>query len=719
MARLSLRSGLERDVYQIVTKLETADGSSLTSVSAVYDAIKQSNSSLGRLKKRPLQDAIDRVLQIRKRQESDDSEAAIDNSIQPPTESSDTGFLLNRQMTKHWKLDSGQPPVAKRRRIDVEKEADNTPDGGPGSAMAQQEKPQQSKKMQRSSRHHVEQPIEPVTMAGIDDLYRLLLDHCRMCLRISRDFRHRGLEQSSGILISGPSGVGKMTLVKNVAAALRVPLISVAGCFLDPERLERSLSEAFDTALSMAPSIVLIRRLDRCLPKAGSPTHSDHYARASAYFEKQMERLSTSGQQDRVLAMATTSMITDIDPAMLKLGIFEETYQLKVPDSAARLAMLQALTANIDLADDVDLGQIAALAHGYVASDLVAIKKRAAKSVLQRLAGCGGKMQQGQPSDAALLAEDIETGDKYEPMTLNDLKEAVRNYTPSLRKEGFTVIPSVTWDQVGALENVRRQLQRSIIGPIKQPELYRTWHLTHPAGVVLWGPPGCGKTLVAQAVANEAQASFIVVNGPEILNKYVGESERAVRELFERARSAAPCIIFFDEFDSVVPPRGSTSTDSGARIVNALLTELDGAQGRDGVHVIATTNRPDLIDGAILRPGRLSMQLLIDIPTPAERVEILRAIYRKFRGAAAVQTVEYKEVLAGVALDGRCNGFSGADLGNLHTKACEHGLGRCEAAAAAGVDALERVTRDDWEYALDNTRPSVKHPESYRLRCFN
>ncbi|PHH83392.1 hypothetical protein CDD82_1621 [Ophiocordyceps australis] len=718
MARLSLRTGLERDVYQIMTKLETNDGLSLTSVSAVYEAIKHSNSSLGRLKKRPLQDAIDRVLQVRKHQESDDSEAAIDN-IQPPTESNGTGFLLNRQMTKLWNLDSAQPPVAKRRRIDNEKEDDNVPDAGPASAMVQQEKPQQSKKMQKSSRHQVDQVIEPVTMAGIDGIYHKLLDHCRMCLRISRNFRHRDLDQSSGILISGPSGVGKMTLVKNVAAALRVPLISVAGCFLDAERLERSLSEAFDTALSMAPSIILIRRLDRCLPKAGSPSHSDHYARASAYFEKQMERLSSSEQQGHVLAMATSSMITDIDPAMLKLGIFEETYQLKVPDSAARLAILQALTANIDLAKDMDLGQVAALAHGYVASDLVAIKKKAAKSVLQRLTGCGVRVPIGHPSYADFLAEDLRTGDKYEPMTLNDLKEAVRDYTPSLRKEGFTVIPSVTWDQIGALENVRKQLQRSIIGPIKQPELYRTWHLTHPAGVVLWGPPGCGKTLVAQAVANEAQASFIVVNGPEILNKYVGESERAVRELFERARSAAPCIIFFDEFDSVVPPRGSTSTDSGARIVNALLTELDGAQGRDGVHVIATTNRPDLIDGAILRPGRLSMQLLVDIPTPAERVEILRAIYRKFRGAAAMQTTEYREVLASVALDARCDGFSGADLGNLHTKACEHGLGRCEAAAAAGVDALKSVTQDDWEYALNNTRPSVKDPESYRRRSFN
>jgi ribosome biogenesis ATPase len=247
----------------------------------------------------------------------------------------------------------------------------------------------------------------------------------------------------------------------------------------------------------------------------------------------------------------------------------------------------------------------------------------------------------------------------------------------------------------------------SIIGPIKDPELYRQAGLSRPAGCLLWGPPGCGKTLVAQAVANEAQASFILINGPELLNKYVGESERAVRELFNRARSSTPCILFFDEMDSLVPKRDNASTEAGTRVVNALLTELDGVQDRTGVYVIGTTNRPDMIDPAMLRPGRLNVRLFIDLPTADERVDILRAIYRT--NHPTIQS-DAELNIEPVARDPRCNDFSGADLGGLHVNAAQSALRRF----LKKEKSRSEIDEVDWEHALATTKRSVPNPETYR-----
>jgi ribosome biogenesis ATPase len=297
------------------------------------------------------------------------------------------------------------------------------------------------------------------------------------------------------------------------------------------------------------------------------------------------------------------------------------------------------------------------------------------------------------------------------PITTAHFQTVIRSLVPALRKEGFTQIPNVTWDQVGALEQARKQLKMSIVGPIKQPKLWQEFGLRRPGGVLLWGPPGCGKTLVAQAVANDAQASFILINGPELLNKYVGESERAVRELFRRARSAAPCILFFDEIDSIVPRRESSSTEAGARVVNALLAELDGVQDRSGVYVIGTTNRKDMIDDAMLRHGRLSVHIFVDLPTADERVDILKTIYRKNRGI----TADVEARLEGVARDPRCENFSGADLAGLDSKAAETALARYMEAQLDQSDPSPRgLSAADWEHALSTSKPSVKNPEFFR-----
>ncbi|PHH89347.1 hypothetical protein CDD83_6221 [Cordyceps sp. RAO-2017] len=743
--RLSFRSSLDRDVYQIVKRFEEAEQrpASFKSVSAAYEAIKRSNSSLARLKKRPLEDAIDRVLQIRKQEkkhddESDDSEAAIDEP-EPAAKAEDERFLLNRQMTKLWNVENGTPssgeqPATKKRRINTDTEdKDEQTEGaeaGEGTALTidKRDKPR-AKSHQKSTRYQVEHPGESLSSDGAEEVFVDLMSAAWTRLIDPDFYSTESKRPPSGFLLCGPSGVGKKTVIKHLAATIGVPTVSLAGCFEDPERAERSLTEAFDTATSLAPCILYVEHIDQCMPRPSASSHNDPQHRATRCFARQMARIrSVEGDTKPIFAIATTSNVLEIDPAVLKVGLFESAVQMKIPDSASRRDILGALTRRLSLAQDVNLAEIAGMTHGYVASDLVQILTNAIEQSKVRMT------KEQRPFDAMLrlylqlgkrsspedepdyercrqyLRGATEMSPLLGPVIMEDFKSAIKQFTPSLRKEGFTVIPDVTWDHVGGLDEARKQLKMSIIGPIKEPDVYRKFGLRRSAGVLLWGPPGCGKTLVAQAVANEAQASLILINGPELLNKYVGESERAIRELFQRARSSTPCILFFDEIDSLVPPRGSTSTDSAARVVDALLTELDGAQDRSGIYVIGTTNRPDLIDEAMLRPGRLSVQLLVNLPTPAERVDILRAIYRTCHDEAADDALE---PLAAVALDRRCANFSGADLSGLHTKAAEGALQKWMEAGGEGPHVIAEA---DWEYALANTRASIKDPAFYQRR---
>ncbi|KJZ72000.1 hypothetical protein HIM_08561 [Hirsutella minnesotensis 3608] len=729
---LRFRNNLDRDVYHIIKKLETDDRPFKT-IAAAYDAIKRSNSSLSRQKKRPLEDAIDRALRILKQeqQDSDTSEAAIDEP--EPHNPEDGRFLLNRQMAKLWNIDPAKPredgaPGAKKRRLqhdadDNESRANGITNGTEAAANGSTREAQaassnldkqQTKKNSRSGRFSVEQPGQLIPLGGLDQEFRRISALCGEVLFDSELFKSNSLPLTSGILVSGPPSVGKKSLVRNLASTLGVPLISLTGCFYEPEKMEKSLSDAFDTAISLAPSIVFIERLEKCMPRPDSSNHHEHHARALLYFENQMARIrKASGLSSHVLALATTSKLTDVNPEALRSDLFEETIQIRIPDCSARLDTLGVLTRQVPLANDVRLQEIATMTHGYVGSDLRTILKLAGRIAVERSRDAEGQVDakgvEMISSDGLEPSPDTKAERSQKPIEIRseDLKSVIKNYTPSLRTEGFTVIPSITWDQVGAMEATRKQLRTSIIGPIKHPDLYQRFGLTKPAGVLLWGPPGCGKTLVAQAVANEAQASFILINGPELLNKYVGESERAVRELFQRAKSSTPCILFFDEIDSIAPPRNSSSTDSGVRVVNALLTELDGAQDRTGIYVIGATNRPDMIDEAMLRPGRLSIQLLVDIPTPQERVDILRTIYRTRHENPRPEHLDH---LTTVALDTRCTGFSGADLSGLHDKAAEHALERW---LESGDE--DHITESDWEYGLAGTQASVRDVDSYRI----
>ncbi|KAF2672446.1 AAA-domain-containing protein [Microthyrium microscopicum] len=280
-------------------------------------------------------------------------------------------------------------------------------------------------------------------------------------------------------------------------------------------------------------------------------------------------------------------------------------------------------------------------------------------------------------------------------LDMNSFRKAFLKIVPSSKREGFATVPDTTWADIGALEDVRKELNDAIVRPIKMPEVYKDFGIKAPTGVLLWGPPGCGKTLLAKAVANESKANFISVKGPELFNKYLGESERAVRQLFNRARSSVPCVLFFDEFDALVPNRDSGSgNEASSRVVNMLLTELDGLVGREGIYVIAATNRPDIIDPAMLRPGRLEKIISIGLPKPEERVTILRTL---------LSQTKIDQSLSHFASRDDCANFSGADLAALLRQAV-HG-------------AIERESRivelPDFEKAIQMVNPSVKDSAVY------
>ncbi|KAG6009798.1 hypothetical protein E4U21_001228 [Claviceps maximensis] len=736
--RTILQSRLECDIDKVLKQLQssTNGGQRFKSTPDAYDAIQRSNSSLKRLKKRPLEDAIHRVLLLHRQEadDSSDSEAALEKAEEAMTGQGNGGFLLNRQMTKLWHRDTAKTPnlaeseeksPTKKRRLQEESEdavletTKAQTNGNTSTAEAalstQQEQP--PKKIQKRSRFTIEHVDGKIPLGGLEPFSAELLRLTWQTLKLPGYDESHDSKRPAGIIISGPRGMGKRTLVKNIACELEVPLVCLDMCFFDTERMEKNMTEAFDAAMAQPHSIIFIGEVHHYMGRPGSSHHNDSHAKATKLFTLQMQRLQRSrGGDSNHFAIATTSNIDEVDPYILQQGLFEKTLKPEIPDYDARKDVLKTVLGNMTLGDDVDLDEVARITHGFVPAEIAFVTEEAKRFAIHTFSN-EDDVELGETElEDAIRARDLEVLRplRYNmrpraPVSMDNFKTALKGFVPALRKEGFTAIPNVTWDQVGALEVARKRLQTSIIGPIKHPALYGEFGLSQSAGVLLWGPPGCGKTLIAQAVANDAKASFILINGPELLNKYVGESERAVRELFERARSSKPCILFFDEVDSVVPPRANASTESGARLVNALLTELDGVKDRSGVYVIGTTNRPELIDEAILRPGRLGDQIFIDLPTPSERIDILQAIYRTRQKNP---TPDDLEVLANVALDTRCTNFSGADLSELQTKAAHSALERF----LQDEDLPKGITSADWEFALENTRPSVKDPESYRRR---
>lgn len=512
-------------------------------------------------------------------------------------------------------------------------------------------------------------------------------------------YAHLGVEPPRGILLHGPPGTGKTMLANAIAG-------ESGACFLRisaPEIVsgmsgesEQKLRELFDEAVARAPSIVFIDEIDAITPKRETSARGME-KRIVAQLLTSTDALSLANTGGKpVLIIGATNRPDALDSALRRAGRFDREICLGIPDEAARERILHVLAAKMRLDGSFDFQAIAKKTPGYVGADLVSLTKEAAVIAVNRIfstmlttPSTATATSEGGDSDgdkettttptavvaqedaAAAAADSIRskttpfTAAQLAPLsiTMADFVAAVGKVQPSAKREGFATIPDVTWADIGALASVRDELVLSILHPIQHPERFEALGLKMPAGVLLYGPPGCGKTLLAKAIASESGANFISIKGPELLDKYVGESERAVRQVFQRARASSPCVVFFDELDALAPRRAGGAGSEGGngvseRVVNQLLTEMDGLDARRNVFVIAATNRPDIIDPAMLRPGRLDKLLYVALPVATERLAILTTLTAKSRLDPSV-------VLADIAHDTRCEGFSGADLSAL------------------------------------------------------
>ncbi|CAF5044344.1 unnamed protein product, partial [Rotaria magnacalcarata] len=381
---------------------------------------------------------------------------------------------------------------------------------------------------------------------------------------------------------------------------------------------ESNLRKAFEEAEKNSPAIIFIDELDAIAPKR-EKTHGEVERRIVSQLLTLMDGLK---QRSHVIVMAATNRPNSIDPALRRFGRFDREVDIGIPDAVGRLEILRIHTKNMKLGEDVDLVQIGNETHGYVGADLASLCSEAA---LQQIR---------EKMDVIDLEEDTIDAEVLDSLavTQDNFRFALNQSNPSALRETVVEIPTTTWQDVGGLENVKRELQELVQYPVEHPEKFLKFGMTPSRGVLFYGPPGCGKTLLAKAIANECQANFISVKGPELLTMWFGESEANVRDVFDKARQAAPCVLFFDELDSIAKARGGSAGDGGGaadRVINQILTEMDGMGAKKNVFIIGATNRPDIIDSAILRPGRLDQLIYIPLPDDKSRMAILKAALRK------------------------------------------------------------------------------------------
>ncbi len=493
-------------------------------------------------------------------------------------------------------------------------------------------------------------------IGGINNEIKKVREMIELPLRHPEIFEKLGIEAPKGVLLYGPPGTGKTLLAKAVANESNAHFISISG----PEIMskfygesEARLREIFKEAREKSPSIIFIDEIDSIAPKREEVT-GEVERRVVSQMLSLMDGLEARG---KVIVISATNRPNAIDPALRRPGRFDREIEIKVPDKKGRKDILSIHTRNMPLADDVNIEKIAAVSHGYVGADLEYLCKEAAMKCLRRL-----------------LPELNMEDEKLSPETLDklivngeDYKKALVEVTPSGMREVFIENPDVKWDEVGGLIEVKRELQEAVEWPMKYPVLYDKLGHKMPRGILLHGPSGTGKTLLAKAVATESEANFVSVRGPELLSKWVGESERGIREIFRRARQAAPCVIFFDEIDSIAPVRGAGGeTAVTERVVSQLLTELDGMENMHGVVVLAATNRADMIDTALLRPGRFDKIISIPLPDKESRKKILEINVKEIPVQDDSKNPDYVDI---EKLSDMTDGLSGADVAAISNTA--------------------------------------------------
>jgi len=517
-------------------------------------------------------------------------------------------------------------------------------------------------------------------IGGLHEELQRIREMIELPLKHPELFRHLGIEPPKGVILYGPPGSGKTLIAKAIANETGAHFVSING----PEIMskfygesEARLREVFQEAEQNAPSIIFIDELDAIAPKRSEVT-GEVERRVVSQLLTLMDGLRSRGQ---VVVMGATNRMEAIDPALRRPGRFDREIRIGVPDRNGRKEILLIHTRRMPLADDVNIDELADITHGFVGADIAALTREAAMNALRRFLPHIDLEKEIIPAE---ILEQIK-------VTRDDFANALKNIQPSALREVVLEIPNVKWEEIGGLETVKQELREAVEWPIKYPEVFKRLGIRPPRGILLYGPPGTGKTLLAKAVATESQANFISVKGPEVLSKWVGESEKAVREVFRKARETAPCIVFFDELDSIAPRRG-LHTDAGVtdRIVNQLLTEMDGMQTLKGVVIMGATNRPDILDPALLRPGRFDRVLYVPPPDKAARLQIFKI---HTRGMPLDKDVNLEDLAA------ITEGYTGADIEAVVREAAM-------AAARENIN-IQVVSMRHFEKALAKVKASV------------
>lgn len=568
-----------------------------------------------------------------------------------------------------------------------------------------------------------EEEEEALNAVGYDDIggcrkqLAQIKEMVELPLRHPSLFKAIGVKPPRGILLYGPPGTGKTLIARAVANETGAFFFLING----PEIMsklagesESNLRKAFEEAEKNSPSIIFIDELDAIAPKR-EKTHGEVERRIVSQLLTLMDGLK---QRSHVIVMAATNRPNSIDAALRRFGRFDREIDIGIPDATGRLEILRIHTKNMKLADDVDLEKIAADSHGHVGADLAALCSEAALQQIRE------KMDLIDLEDDQIDAEVLNSL----AVTMDNFRYAMGKSSPSALRETVVEVPNVSWHDVGGLENVKRELQELVQYPVEYPDKFLKFGMQPSKGVLFYGPPGCGKTLLAKAIANECQANFISVKGPELLTMWFGESEANVRDVFDKARSAAPCVLFFDELDSIAKARGGNVGDAGGaadRVINQILTEMDGMGAKKNVFIIGATNRPDIIDPAILRPGRLDQLIYIPLPDEKSREAIFRANLRKSPISRDVELTYLAKVT---------HGFSGADLTEICQRACKLAIRqsidaeiRREKERAQNPDAVmeadeedpvPEITKAHFEEAMKFARRSVSDNDIRKYEMF-